>query len=97
MYKGSYSEQARKQMIAILKEDNNFDRLHDIIIDFFESIYDLPESEQHIIYEKLLMAVPDNILGDMYSWGLSDTCVRENIYTFIDDNKEEFSNLTGLN
>jgi hypothetical protein len=32
----------------------------------------------------------------MYSWGMSDTCVRDNVYSFIEDNKEEFSTLTGL-
>lgn len=96
MYKGSYSEKTRKQMITILKENDKFDNLHDSIINFFEDFCDLPENEQEIIYEKLLMALPDNVLGDMYSWGMSDTCVRDNVYTFIEDNKEEFSILTGL-
>jgi hypothetical protein len=27
---------------------------------------------------------------------MSDTCVRDNVYSFIEDNKEEFSTLTGL-
>jgi Fe-S-cluster formation regulator IscX/YfhJ len=96
MYKGSYSENTRKQMIAILKENDNFSNLHDCIINFFEDFDDLPENEQETIYEQLLMALPDNVLGDMYSWGMSDTCVRDNVYSFIEDNKEEFSTLTGL-
>lgn len=96
MYKGSYSEKARKQMIAILKENDKFDNLHDSIINFFEDFGEIPENEQEIVYEQLLMVLPDNILGDMYSWGMSDTCVRDNVYTFIEDNKEEFSTLTGL-
>ena len=96
MYKGSYSEKTRKQMITILKENDKFNSLHDSIINSFEGFGDLPENEQEIIYEKLLMVLPDNVLGDMYSWGMSDTCVRENVYTFIEDNKEDFSILTGL-
>lgn len=96
MYKGSYSENSRKQMIAIFKENDNFDSLHDVIINFFESLSDMPESEQEVIYEKLLMVLPDNILGDIYSWGISDTCVRDNIYEFIEDNKEEVSTLLDI-
>lgn len=96
MYKGGYPENSRKKMIAILKENDNFDGLHDSIVNFFEDFADLPENEQEIIYEQLLMVLPDNMLGDMYSWGISDTVVRDNLYEFLEDNKEEFSTLTGL-
>jgi hypothetical protein len=96
MYEGSYSETTRKQMISILKENNNFDSLHDVIVNFFESLSDMPEDQQEVVYEKLLMNLPDTVLGDMYSWGFSDTVVRDNLYEFIEDNKEEVSTLIGL-
>lgn len=96
MYKGSYSENSRKQMIAIFKENDNFDSLHDVIVNFFESIFDMPEEQQDVVYQKLLMVLPDNIMGDIYSWGLSDTSVRDNIYEFIEDNKDELSTLLDI-
>lgn len=96
MYKGSYSENSRKQMIAIFKENDSFDSLHDVIVNFFESISDMPENQQEVVYEKLLMVLPDNILGDIYSWGISDTGVRDNIYEFIEDNKDELSTLLDI-
>lgn len=96
MYTGSYSEKSRKQMIAIFKENDNFDSLCDVISNFFESLSDMPEDQQEVICEKLLMVLPDNVMGDIYSWGISDTGVRDNIYEFIEDNKEEVSTLLDI-
>jgi len=98
MYKGSYSENSRKQMIAIFKENDSFDSLHDVIVNVnaFNSFSDLPEDQQEVVYAKLLMVLPDNIMGDIYSWGLSDTVVRDNIYEFIEDNQEELSTLLDI-
>lgn len=96
MYIGSYSETTRKKMISMLKENNNFDSLYDVIVNFFESISDLSEDQQEVVYEKLLMNLPDTVLGDMYSFGLSDTVVQDNLYEFIENKKEEVSTLIGL-
>lgn len=96
MYKGRYSEKARKQMLSIFKDNDELDELHDRIINFYEDFDDLPETEQRVIYEKLFMILPDNIVGNMYSWGISDTEVRDSISEYLGNNKEKFSKLTGL-
>ncbi len=43
------------------------------------------------------MEVPDDILGEAYTYGFSDTVIKDNLYTFIDDNKEYFDNLLNIN
>lgn len=96
MYNGEYSIKAREQMISIIKENEDLDSLHDVVGTAFESFYDKSEDEQEKICNQILMSIPDHIMGNIYSWGISDTEVRDSIYTFIDENEDEVKNLTGL-
>lgn len=96
MYKGEYSKETRLKMILILGEENSFDSIHDCIINFFPNFYSIDEVKQNIIYTELLLLVPDSILGSAYSYGLSDTVVRDNIYEYIEDNREQLKKIFEL-
>ncbi len=96
MYKGNYSQETRLKMISILGDQDDFDYLHDILIEIYDNFHNLKDENKIKIYIDLLLSAPDNILGDIYSFGFSDTVVRDNIYEFVSNNKEYFSKITGL-
>jgi hypothetical protein len=96
MYNGGYSVKAREKMISIIKENDDLDSLHDVIGGFFDSFYDKSEEEQENICNQILINIPDHIMGSIYSWGISDTEVRDSIYTFIEENEPKVRKLTGL-
>lgn len=97
IYNGSKTKEARLKMIDLLNTDKDFDSIHDVLFEFYESFPTLEESYQNEIYIKLLMEVPDGILGDAYINGFSDTEVRDYLYTFIQNNKEEIDKLLNIN
>lgn len=96
MYKGEYSIETRLKMISILGDENDFDYIQDCIINFFPDFYNLDEAKKNIIYTELLCLVPDSTLGSAYSYGLSDTVVRDNIYEYIEDNREQLKKVFEL-
>lgn len=97
IYNGSKTKETRLKMIALLNTDKDFDSIHDVLFELYESFPNLDENYQNEIYIKLLMEVPDGIIGNAYINGFSDTEVRDDIYTFIKNNKEEIDKLLNIN
>lgn len=61
-------------------EQNEWDHLHDVV---FEAInLSLTQAGLESIYDQL----PESIKEDAVHWGLNDTVVRDNIYTFLTEN-----------
>jgi len=69
---------------------DDFDSIHDCIIENF--IKDFESGKKKItedVIKSLFYMLPQDIFGDAVKWGIDDTEVRDNIYIFIQENKEE--------
>ena len=64
-------------------KENNLEHLHDIIYDITNK---LPSKED---IAKVLKELPENIKQDIEHWGLSDTCVRDSIYEYLENTQNE--------
>ena len=63
--------------------DSDLDNLHDALLSI-EGITD-PTKEQMKIF---FMMLPESIIGQGIAWGFEDTEVREDIYRFVEENRE---------
>ena len=64
---------------------SEWDHLHDVVLDvtFHNGKLSMSQEELEILYDEL----PSNIKDDIAHWGLNDTCVRDNIWEWYNDNK----------
>jgi len=63
-------------------ENHDKNSLHDVMYE----ANNVEPSEEEV--KKLFLKLPRSIIGDIVSWGLSDTVVRDSIYTFIQSERD---------
>ena len=61
-------------------DDHDYASLHDCLYNLTEK--DFSREELDLVIEKL----PTHIKGEIFSWGIADTCVRYQIYVWYRDN-----------
>lgn len=84
-------EQALKETYWNHSDKNEFDSLHDILV---ETDLNIPKNKMDEAIKITFMKLPEHIFGSVISWGLSDTGVRDEIYEFVLENHEElFDNI----
>lgn len=65
---------------ALTYELKELDHLHDVVYEAIDKSLNNDE------LKKLIKTFPEDILMDILHWGLSDTVVRDNIYTYLKKN-----------
>lgn len=74
--------------------EDDFDRLHDALVStVMQDSANEPTTEQ---IKALFMMLPAQIIGLGISWGFSDTEVGDDIYTFIEENRESVIERLGI-
>lgn len=96
IYNGVKSKEIRLKMIELLKDDDSLDPIHDVLAEIFNNFNDIDDNSKNEIYIKLLIMAPDNIMGEAYIYGFSDTGVRDDLYTFVLQNSEEISKILNI-
>ena len=78
-----------KFYIETIFEQSDLDHLHDV---YFDATLTVTGEETSLNEEQILELwerLDDDIKFDAMKWGLSDTCVRDNIWEFV---KNEYEN-----
>lgn len=65
----------------VFYKNKNWEYLHDVLLEFIDFSPDI------LYCENIFIKLNRNIKIDALKWGLSDTLVRDNIFTYIEQNK----------
>lgn len=94
-------EQAIKDACWNNRSSNDFDRMHDAVIDVFdeEPVYEkvCEKLEKDECLRAILNILPIHILSIGIRWGMSDTVFGDEVYTFAEENKQEILKALDLN
>lgn len=69
-------------IVTVTLEKEDFDHMHDVIYDVLG--YEPTNEQIQAIWDKL----PEEIQGTAIQWGCSDTVFREDMYEWLEENKE---------
>jgi hypothetical protein len=84
------SDTALDTLLIALKDaywNNSDNSKSDTIHDILASTIQITPNEEQI--KSVFYLLPETIIGSIIQWGISDTVVRDTIYTFIEDNEEK--------
>lgn len=79
-------EQALKEVYWNNSDKNEFDSIHDILV---ETELNIPKNKMNDAVKITFMKLPEHIFGSVISWGLGDTEVKDEIYEFVLENHDE--------
>lgn len=94
-------EQAIKDACWNNRSLNDFDRMHDAVIEVFDEddvhqkVCEKLEKDEYL--RAILNILPIHILGIGISWSMSDTVFGDEVYTFAEENKQEILKALDLN
>jgi len=77
MFSGEFKVAVVKEVFKEGQNGTDYKHLHDVLVQVFGTA--LSEAEVHLEFFKL----PEDLQCDALKWGLSDTEVRDNIYTHL--------------
>jgi len=73
---------------TVTLEQDDINHLHDVILEALDFHEPIPNDVVIGVYHML----PEDLREQAEHWGLSDTVVRDNIYEWLQENKENLNN-----